>query len=202
MDSHGMVRTLREQIVSRLRQDILSGQLEEGEALREEDLARRFGVSRGPVRDALLQLTKEGLLVAKPYCGVRVADAPSEAVRELVLKLRRQVEVYALELAFATLTDDRLESLREILEILRQACDNNEQARAIEADISFHRWIVESSGETDLLALWLPIVTRMRLEYSRHQSLKEVYPEHKRIFEAIRRRDLKKAVRYLEANIV
>ena len=65
-------RTIREQVAAHLRYAVLSGELGEGEALREQPLARHFGVSRGPVRDALLQLTQEGLLVAEQNCGVRV----------------------------------------------------------------------------------------------------------------------------------
>jgi DNA-binding GntR family transcriptional regulator len=68
--------------------------------------------------------------------------------------------------------------------------------------MAFHRWIVEASGEPDLLALWLPVVTRMRLAYSRHADLREVYPEHRRIFEAFRKGDRKAAARALEENIV
>jgi hypothetical protein len=61
---------------------------------------------------------------------------------------------------------------------------------------------VDRPGEPDLLALWLPIVTRMRLVYSRHTDLTEVYPEHKKILEAFRKGDRRAALKALEANIV
>ena len=70
------IHTIREQIADHIRADILSGQLLEGEQLREQLLAERFGVSRGPIRDVLLQLTQEGLLISKRNCGVRVGPAP------------------------------------------------------------------------------------------------------------------------------
>jgi DNA-binding GntR family transcriptional regulator len=198
----GIVRTLREQIVSRLREDILSGRVERGESLREADLAKRFGVSRGPVRDALLQLTKEGLLVSRPYCGVKVAEGPSEAVRGLVIRLRKEIELFALQRAFDQATPEDLRAWEAILERLRKACEENDLAGVVEHDMAFHRWIVDRPGEPDLLAMWLPIVTRMRLVYSRHDDLADVYPEHRKVLDAFRRGDREAALAALEENIV
>src|SRR5947209_10403977 len=78
------IQSMREQITNRLREDILSGRLAEGERLHEAKLAKRFGVSRGPIREVLAQLTHEGLLEAKPNCGVKVAASDSESVRDLI----------------------------------------------------------------------------------------------------------------------
>ena len=66
MDSEKTIRSIREQIAEHIRSDIFSGKLDEGEQLRETPLAERFGVSRGPIRDVLLQLSQEGLLISKP----------------------------------------------------------------------------------------------------------------------------------------
>jgi DNA-binding GntR family transcriptional regulator len=70
MHTQVLIRSTREQITDRLREDIFSGRLAEGERLQEAKLAERFGVSRGPIREALAQLTQEGLLEAKPNRGV------------------------------------------------------------------------------------------------------------------------------------
>ena len=74
-------RTIREQIADRIRADVLSGRIEPGTSLREVLLAKKYGVSRAPIRDALLQLSQEGLLVAKPNCGVKVGEAPATHCR-------------------------------------------------------------------------------------------------------------------------
>jgi len=197
-----LARTLREQIVEQLRHEVLSGQLAEGAHLHEEKLARRFGVSRGPVRDALLQLTQEGMLLYKPNCGVEVAAPPSERVRALVIPVRKQIEAFALDLAFADATADALAAWEAILERLRQACEQNDLAAVVRHDMAFHRWIVDRPGEPDLLAMWLPVVTRMRLAYSRHGDLRDVYPEHLAIVAAFRKGNRKAARKALEANIV
>ena len=93
-------RTIREQIADRIRADVLSGKLAEGTSLREQTLAKQYGVSRAPVRDALLQLTQEGLLVAKPNCGVKVGSPSGDEIQPLVIDLRRKIEVFALRKVF------------------------------------------------------------------------------------------------------
>jgi DNA-binding GntR family transcriptional regulator len=79
MSEAPVFRTIREQVADRIRADGLSGRLSEGTSLREQSLARQYGVSRAPIRDALLQLTQEGLLVAKPNCGVQVASPSGDS---------------------------------------------------------------------------------------------------------------------------
>lgn len=194
-------RTIREQIVEQLRKEVLSGQLAEGDPLREEPLARRFGVSRGPIRDALLQLTQEGLLVSRPNCGVKVGPAPDTALQPLVVELRRRIETFALGRVCATLTDADLAELDVLLEHFRAACQRGVMAEVVEHDMAFHRWIVEHGGGADLFAVWLPILLRMRLRYTRHRSLLESYREHKAVVDALRRKEPEAARQALEANI-
>lgn len=197
-----VVQSLREQIADRLRQEVLTGRLSEGEMLRESQLAERFGVSRGPVRDALLQLTQEGLLVAERNCGVRVKSGPSQAIQPLVVSLRRQIESFALAAVFDQLTEADDQRWQQQLDDLHEACKAGDLPRAIEHDIGFHRSIVERTGDADLVAIWLPIIMRMLLRYSRHARLMEVYREHAKVVKAIKARDKKAALAALEANIV
>jgi DNA-binding GntR family transcriptional regulator len=194
-------RTIREQIADQLRREVLSGQLKSGDSLREQKLAERFGVSRGPIRDALLQLTQEGLLVSQPNVGVKVGHVPSEAIRSLIIILRRHIEHYALERIFATITPADIRHWEEILERLKAACQRGDMAALVEHDMTFHRSIIERADDADLMAVWLPIVLRMRLIYSRHTDLMQCHAEHERVLEAIRRGDLPGAVAALEANI-
>jgi DNA-binding GntR family transcriptional regulator len=195
-------RTIREQIVEQLRTEVLSGAIAEGESLREQKLATRFGVSRGPIRDALLQLTQEGLLVGQANRGVRVSRAPSGAIRPLVVEMRRRIELFALDAIFDQLQDHDLRQLDEILDRFLQSCSGHVMAQVIEHDMALHRWIVERSRDGDLLQLWLTTIVRMRLRYARHTDLMECYAEHRAIVHAIRAGDKAAALGALEANIV
>jgi DNA-binding GntR family transcriptional regulator len=179
---------------------VLSGELSGGEPLREQALAARFGVSRGPIRDALLQLTQEGILVAKPNCGTKVREAPSERIQPLIVRLRQEIEVFALRSAFDRAASEGLPRLEAILERLRSACEAGDLAGVAEHDMAFHRAIVEMPGDDDLVAMWLPIVVRMMLHYTRHGDLMESYREHATILDAIRAGKKREAVQALKAN--
>lgn len=194
-------RTLPEQIAARLRHDILAGQLQPGDPLREHDLSERFGVSRGPVREALRQLTQQGLLVLEPNKGARVAQNPSVEVRPLVVQLRRTIEVFVLESIFERITDGDLETWDAILRDIKSACESNDLNALTDHDLRFHGAIIKSHDDRDLFTLWQPIAMRMMMQYNRLDDLMESYREHKRILDAIRNRDRAAAIKALSTNI-
>ena len=169
--------------------------------MREGKLAKRFGVSRGPIRDVLLQLTQEGLLISKPNCGVRVGDSLDEPTQPLIIQLRQTIEVFALEEAFESLDEEAIKHMEEMVENLRIPCETGNLAEIVEHDMAFHRYILELTGNEKLIAIWLPIVQRMMLHYTRHGDIMENYKEHAGILKAIREKNLKRAVKALKQNI-
>lgn len=195
------VQTIREQIAARLRGEVLTGRFVEGEPLREQSLAERFGVSRGPIRDVLLQLSQEGLLVARPNCGVTVGKLPSPEDRPLMVRLRRDIEVFALDRIFDQLDDDDVTQWEQMAVLFKQACKRGDMAHVVELDMAFHRSIVARAEDGNLVPVWLPIVTRMMLRYSRHHDLSESHAEHAAIVDAIRRRRKADAKRLLKQHI-
>lgn len=194
-------KTIREQIAEHIRTDVLSGEFAAGERLREQSLATKYGVSRGPVRDALLQLTQEGVLVAKPNCGVAVNQPLTDALQPLVIDLRLQIETFAVSHAMAGASTELADRLAGRVSDLRVACRAEDISRVVQADMAFHRAIIDASGEPELLAIWLPIVARMMLHYTRHESLMESCREHEAILAAVRTGDTAGAVNALQRNI-
>lgn len=194
-------RTLPEQIAARLQQDILGGQLKPGDPLREVDLSERFGVSRGPVREAFRQLTQQGLLVLEPNKGVRVAQNPSVEVRPLVVQLRRTIEVFVLESIFERITDSDVDTWQVILDDIKSACESNDLHALTDHDLRFHQAIIKSHDDRDLFTLWQPIAMRMMMQYNRLDDIMDSYREHKRILDAIRARDRNAAIDALSINI-
>ncbi len=201
MPVNEIFRTLPEQIAARLQQDILGGHLKPGEPLREADLSERFGVSRGPVREAFRQLVQQGLLVLEPNKGVRVAQNPSDEMRPLVVQLRRTIEVYVLESIFDRITDGDIDTWQAILNDIRTACEANDLNALTNYDLRFHQAIVKSHDDRDLFTLWQPIAMRMMMQYNRLDDIMDSYREHKRILDAIRAQDRTAAIDALSKNI-
>lgn len=200
-----LVFSLREQIVEQLRNDLLAGRFAEGERLSEASLTARFGVSRTPVREALQQLVQEGLLEGKPNVGVTVAHRPPDAIRDLVVPIRRSVEEFALRSFYHDLGPDDFRRWEEILERMRQACEARDSFTVAEQDVAFHRSIVRRAGQSDLEQIWTTLVARMRPHFvvaqSNYPDLVDIHREHQAILKVFRRGEVEPAVEALMENI-
>lgn len=192
---------VRDQIADQLRSDIISGELAPGTKLNEQALATRFGVSRGPIRDVLLQLTKEGLLVTRSNVGASVSEMLSPSQQKLMIDIRRRIEAYAVKQLKGQLIDDDFEALDYFLERFRAAFEEGDFTEVTKADIEFHKFLVEKAGGQELVNLWYPVVLRMRMNYKRIDTPKEGVAEHQAIIDALRDGDVKRAAKALKANI-
>lgn len=200
-----LVRGLGEQIVERLREDIFSGRIAEGERLREVELAERFSVSRGPIREALRQLSWEGIVETDRNRGAQVCQSASDEIQELIIPLRRTIESYAVKLFIEDLTEQDFLRWDTLLDQMKKACESKDFAMISELDIAFHRYLVERAQSPDLLAIWSVIVARVRRHFReshlRYEKPIHVYEEHLPLVEAFREGDLKKAIKALEDHI-
>lgn len=185
----------------RLRDDVISQVFKPGEDLREVVLAKRYGVSRSPIRDALLQLTQEGLLVATPNCGVKVGNRLDEEMQPLVIDLRLRIEYFAAESLMKNLTPERLALLEERLKKNHVACQGNALPAIIKSDMEFHQTIIELLDNKTLLGVWKQVSASMLLHYERHVNWMDSYHEHQAIFLAIKANDKKASRAALAANI-
>jgi DNA-binding GntR family transcriptional regulator len=205
MPSAALVRGLRDQLVNNLRGDVLSGRYKEGEAIRQEEVVARYQVSRTPVREALIELENEGLLVRIPNCGMRVAQQAPDSVHELLIPLRRTIETYALRLCYASLNEDDFKGWDAILERMRKACESGDCVALGEADIAFHRFLVDRAGEPSLSKIWGTIVSQVRAYFLRYhlkyKDLMIIYREHAAIVETFRRGDEQASIEFLAGRI-
>lgn len=192
---------VRDQIADQLRSDIISGDLAPGTKLNEQSLANRFGVSRGPIRDVLLQLTKEGLLVTKSNVGASVAEMLSPTLQGLMIDIRRKIETYAAKQLKGELSDDDFANLDHILNEFESAFEDGDFTAVTQADIEFHKYLVEKAGGQELVNLWYPVVLRMRMNYKRIDTPAHGVGEHRAIVDALRADDFKQAAAALKANI-
>jgi DNA-binding GntR family transcriptional regulator len=193
-----LVQGLREQVVQRLRDDLLCGRIPSGQRIVERDLVDRFGVSRTPIREAIAQLSHEGLLESLPHRSVRVAAAPSDEIRNLILPIRATLESFALATIFDTLTADDFRAWDELLERFKAACERDDRTATVNCDIAFHRSIIRRAAQKDLEAIWSAIVVRVRAYFweahLRYDDLMDLHREHKHIVDVFRRGDKQAAL--------
>jgi len=200
LDSTAIV-SVREQIARQLRADIINGVLTEKTKLKEQELAARFNVSRGPVRDVLLQLTKEGLLISKNNCGVIVNSAPKAELQPLMVNLRVKIESHAIKITINELTEEDFVHLDKILATMTKAFEEENYSLVTESDMAFHRYIVHKAGGDDLVNLWQPVIYRMRMNYKRISTPKECFEEHNQLLTYLKNKELKLALSSLKDNV-
>ena len=126
-------KQLWESVADQLREEILDGRLAAGTRLVETELAARFGVSRGPVRDALSDLSRVGLTVDLPRRGTFVSSLTERDLEEVYV-IRRAIEEAAVRLAIERATDDRVAALFEVLATVEAAYASEDLAAAWEAE--------------------------------------------------------------------
>lgn len=195
------ILSVREQIADVLRSDIISGTLKPNTKLNEHQLASRFGTSRGPIRDVLLKLTKEGLLVSKNNVGSSVSSPLSPQMQKLSIKIRRTIEEFAINEVAGSLEESDFAALDSMVDYMQSLFEKEEFTDLTKADIAFHQYIVEKAGGDDLVNLWYPIVMRMRMNYQRIRTSQALVDEHRNIIEALKDENNKAAIIALKKNI-
>lgn len=193
--------SIREEITGKIRDELVAGNFEAGLPLRETQMAKRFGVSRGPVRDAFLQLSQEGFLAYHSNRGVTVRHPPALEDRSFVASLRSQIERYIVHKGLGDLTPEGLGQISVALAGLKVACAAKDVIEVAKADMEFHRVILEACGGEDFIQTWRQLCARMLLTYSRLKSFDEAYAEHEEIFKLIKKKDVDKTLAAIERNI-
>lgn len=141
-------RRIRDVLVAR----ILDGTYPAGTRLKELTLAREFGVSQAPIREALRELEGSALVTSERYRGTRVRGADYQELRESY-ELRRIMEERALELA-APFSPELIETLANRTRAMASAVEEMDAERYIDEALAFHRSIVEASGNRSFLTVW------------------------------------------------
>ncbi|WUD71391.1 GntR family transcriptional regulator [Streptomyces sp. NBC_00510] len=152
---------LSDQVYTRVRGLIISGELKPGDRLVESAIARQLAVSQAPVREAVKRLVHEGLAEHVPRRGSFVAS-----VSQSDADSARSVRVVIEELAARTVAEapppTAMEGLRTQVEAMREAAREGDVGRFRDADISFHRLVCEASGNPFLPKVWAVMEPSLR----------------------------------------
>jgi DNA-binding GntR family transcriptional regulator len=199
-------RALVTDVAERLRHAILHGQFAPGERLREEQLAAVLDVSRGPVREALSVLQREGLVLIKHHRGATVARLSRDDVEE-VYTLRVVLERLAVQWAARTARPEDLAGMEAVIGEMAEALKRGMSAQEAAAfDVRFHTLLVESARHSRLLKSWLNLRSQIHMfllyRAATNPDLQQVIVEHhSAILRTLRARDETAAVQVLEAHL-
>lgn len=174
---------------------IISGKLKPGDTLKEAEIAAQMGVSRGPVREAIVMLESEGFLEKSPYKNNIISRINLEEITRVFLPIRCQIEAYALEKFMAIAAPEHYKYLEYEIYNMDWANKENNTEKFIEADINFHQYLLESSQLQSLLPVWSSISNRIRTcffaETQRlNNELSHVIEEHRKLLESIKSGDV------------
>ncbi|MBN9213992.1 MAG: GntR family transcriptional regulator [Microbacterium sp.] len=164
---------LRDDVYARLRDAIVDGTLAPDEQLRDMELATWLGVSRTPVREALLELARAGLVRATPGKSTVVAPVDPAAVRD-AQSVVAAMHALAVREAVARLTPEDLAEMRDANAAFAEAQRRGDVDAALDADERFHRVAIVASGNraaAQVIAQYEPVLRRAeRLRFASHEG--------------------------------
>ncbi len=197
-------RTLvRQEAYSRLRNWILDGTLAPGAQLRDKELAEQLGVSRTPIREALLRLEDEGLVKTKPNRSTLVSSIDFHNAFHLY-SIIWTLERLALSQAFGSIADEHIQHMIDANDRFLQKMKAKDRFSALEADYDFHNVYIRLSQNQEIEKIISEIKTKLkRLDLYYFDKIKNAilsYDEHKKIIEALTQKNLPLAMEAVENN--
>lgn len=196
--------TTKEIIYKELKEAILNGKIDKNEIFTETVLAESLNTSRTPVREAVGDLVKDGLLVPITRKGLKVREVTDEEKEQLVF-LRESVETQGIKKLAPIVTDPQIRLLEEILDSQKEAMNDNDRILFIELDQKFHRSILEFAGQNLLSDIFQNVYNLTRLighkALMKEGRMIEVLEEHSRIVESLQSHDTLKAVEMMQYHL-
>lgn len=185
------VRTLAERVFHQLQRAIVRGELPPGTRITEPELSSHYGISRGPLREAMRRLETYRLIERVPHVGARVVKLSMEELLEL-FDVREALESMAARLAAKHMTPEEIAGLRDVLAVHERQDDlaSGEAYYQREGDLDFHYRIVQGSHNRMLMTILCDdlyyLVRLYRTQFSASGTRPhQAFVEHHRIVDAI-----------------
>ena len=198
--------TAVDHVVEQMRAAITAGALPPNSRLVEADLAERFGVSRGPVREALRRLESLGLVTLRPNRGAVVRTLSADDVLEVYV-LRAALGVVAIRhlIGADLVTDDVATSLKKLEERARKESNRKRQSVTVECDLAFQSGIVDACGLPRVIAQFGESTAEVMLFITTsgivYPDVDQIVTDHANLLEATLDRDAERAVELWRARM-
>ena len=191
-------KTLKEEIIDYLRKRIITNELKPGDRVVELDIAKKYDISRGPVREAVRLLEDQGLLEYKKNIGCVVKVLSKKELKELYL-IMSSLEKLALNLTDGAIQSERLNKIEDLIESMKDYTQENDIESIIETDYEIHKQIVLNTNNDKLFQLWDSMKSNYYPMYftvlnKDPNILNRIYDKHSRFLEILKEENLEKSI--------
>lgn len=192
------VKSLKERAYDKLKELIVTGALEPGEMQNEKRLAEALGVSRTPVREALLELSQEGMVAFVQGKGVVICKLTPQQIRE-VFEIRRVIEGYIVKKIATRLTDTDIKEIDKNIRNQEKMLLKADRLAFIEYDKQFHLYLAAKIGNQRIESILNNLRDQIHLMGIRavenDSRMKQVIEEHRAIFSGLKEQNSQKALK-------
>jgi DNA-binding GntR family transcriptional regulator len=197
--------SLKDEAYQRIKTLILSDRLSGGDMLDMDWLASALGISRTPLREALLMLEQEGLIETIPYKGTFVVDVSKKDVEE-IYQVREALESLAVRLATPVIPDEELKGMQALFASIRADVERGDFERYVQSHTQFHDLIIRHCSNTVLQQILGTLTDRIYpvRVFSRNRAgyhMRRSFQDHCLILDAIAERDGTRAERLMAEHI-
>jgi DNA-binding GntR family transcriptional regulator len=196
--------TLQNLAYERIKYLLINGQLEFDEVYSASQFAEMLGVSRTPIREALLQLTAEGFFISLRGRGFKIKEFSEKEIRDF-FETRKMIEAYVIKQLVEEVDDEDLKSLEESLARMLDSREQEESYRFLDADKSFHMNLIYRYKNNLLKSIMENIRDFISIFGQKALAspgrIKEVIREHQNIVWALRHKDKNKAVQAINDHL-
>lgn len=196
--------SLHTELLERLRNLIIQGELPQGTKIPERELCERFGVSRTPMREALKVLAVEGLAWLEPNRGAWVSKVTLEELEE-VFPVMGALEALSGELACENITDEKIASIRNLHLEMVQYYKAGDLAKYFQTNQAIHEAILSAANNSELSAMYSSLAARVRraryLANMTDDRWAKAVDEHEQILTALESRNGKQLSKILRKHL-
>lgn len=197
-------RYLHDEVAERLRELILSGELEPKERINEIELCEKFGISRTPLREAIKILATEGLLELLPNRGARVGSVSQLEIEEMI-EVVAGLEATAAELACHAITEAEVDAIDAKTIVMVKAHKRGDEAGYFTLNREIHEALMAAARNATLAGIYGNISSRIqRMRYTAHKTPEQwqrAVDEHIRMVELLRARESEALSRLMRDHI-
>lgn len=189
--------TYKEQAYKLIKEAVLYQKFQPDAIYSQEEICQELGISRTPVREALLELQKEGYILFCRGKGIQIVSLDEKAIHD-IMEMRLYQEMTAAELAAKRATDEDIQYIAECMESHRQQLNSQDIDLCYRLDHQFHRSVAKASHNELIFQAIGDVLDRYLLFevltiYRNYGDANTIWTEHSNLFEAIKEHDTEKA---------